>query len=84
MEYYIGGDLLTLMSRFEDRLDEDMARFYLAEIVLAIDSVHKLGYLHRDIKPDNMLLDRRGHIHLADFGSCMKLDENGKVCVCGL
>ncbi|XP_065177772.1 serine/threonine-protein kinase MRCK alpha-like [Sycon ciliatum] len=79
MEYYIGGDLLTLMARFEDRLEESMARFYLAEILMAIDCVHKIGYLHRDIKPDNILLDRCGHVHLADFGSCLKLDAHGKV-----
>lgn len=79
MEYYIGGDLLTLLSRFEDRLDEQMAKFYFAEMILAINCVHDLGYLHRDIKPDNLLLDRHGHLHLADFGSCLRLDENGKV-----
>uniref|UniRef100_A0A671LE09 non-specific serine/threonine protein kinase n=1 Tax=Sinocyclocheilus anshuiensis TaxID=1608454 RepID=A0A671LE09_9TELE len=79
MDYYVGGDLLTLLSKFEDRLPEDMARFYLAEMVLAIDSVHKLHYVHRDIKPDNILLDVNGHIRLADFGSCLKLTEDGTV-----
>ncbi|XP_041418507.1 serine/threonine-protein kinase MRCK alpha isoform X3 [Xenopus laevis] len=79
MDYYVGGDLLTLLSKFEDRLPEDMARFYLAEMVLAIDSVHQLHYVHRDIKPDNILLDMNGHIRLADFGSCLKLMEDGTV-----
>ncbi|XP_052436126.1 serine/threonine-protein kinase MRCK alpha isoform X4 [Carassius gibelio] len=79
MDYYVGGDLLTLLSKFEDRLPEEMARFYLAEMVLAIDSVHKLHYVHRDIKPDNILLDVNGHIRLADFGSCLKLTEDGTV-----
>uniref|UniRef100_A0A671PCI1 non-specific serine/threonine protein kinase n=1 Tax=Sinocyclocheilus anshuiensis TaxID=1608454 RepID=A0A671PCI1_9TELE len=79
MDYYVGGDLLTLLSKFEDRLPEDMARFYLAEMVLAIDSVHQLHYVHRDIKPDNILLDMNGHIRLADFGSCLKLTEDGTV-----
>ncbi|XP_049320067.1 serine/threonine-protein kinase MRCK alpha isoform X4 [Astyanax mexicanus] len=77
MDYYVGGDLLTLLSKFEDRLPEDMSRFYLAEMVLAIDSVHQLHYVHRDIKPDNILLDVNGHIRLADFGSCLKLMEDG-------
>ncbi|XP_053365253.1 serine/threonine-protein kinase MRCK alpha isoform X2 [Clarias gariepinus] len=77
MDYYVGGDLLTLLSKFEDRLPEDMARFYLAEMVLAIDSVHQLHYVHRDIKPDNILLDMNGHIRLADFGSCLKLMDDG-------
>ncbi|CAN9507628.1 unnamed protein product [Ophioblennius macclurei] len=79
MDYYVGGDLLTLLSKFEDRLPEEMAKFYLAEMVLAIDSVHQLHYVHRDIKPDNILLDMNGHIRLADFGSCLKLMVDGTV-----
>lgn len=79
MDYYCGGDLLTLLSKFEDHLPEDMARFYISEMVLAIDSIHKLNYVHRDIKPDNVLLDANGHIRLADFGSCLKLCEDGTV-----
>ena len=79
MDYYCGGDLLTLLSKFEDRLPEDMARFYIAEMVLAIVSIHDLRYVHRDIKPDNVLLDANGHIRLADFGSCLRLFEDGTV-----
>lgn len=83
MDYYSGGDLLTLLSKFEDRLSEDMARFYIAEMVLAIESIHKLRYVHRDIKPDNVLLDTAGHIRLADFGSCLKMREDGSVSFLG-
>ncbi|XP_073464732.1 serine/threonine-protein kinase MRCK beta isoform X2 [Aquarana catesbeiana] len=79
MDYYVGGDLLTLLSKFEDRLPEDMARFYLAEMVLAIHSIHQLHYVHRDLKPDNVLLDMNGHIRLADFGSCLKMNDDGTV-----
>lgn len=79
MDYYCGGDLLTLLSKFEDRLPEDMARFYIAEMILAIDSIHLLKYVHRDIKPDNVLLDANGHIRLADFGSCLQLQDDGTV-----
>uniref|UniRef100_A0A3P8SYD5 non-specific serine/threonine protein kinase n=1 Tax=Amphiprion percula TaxID=161767 RepID=A0A3P8SYD5_AMPPE len=79
MDYYVGGDLLTLLSKFGDRLPEDMAQFYLAEMVMAIDSVHRLGYVHRDIKPDNILLTADGHIRLGDFGSCLKLLDDGMV-----
>ncbi|XP_053224884.1 serine/threonine-protein kinase MRCK gamma isoform X4 [Podarcis raffonei] len=79
MDYYAGGDLLTLLSKFEDRLPEDMACFYLAEMVLAIHSLHQLQYVHRDIKPDNILIDTNGHIRLADFGSCLRLHSDGMV-----
>uniref|UniRef100_A0A8C7EQV6 Serine/threonine-protein kinase MRCK beta n=1 Tax=Neovison vison TaxID=452646 RepID=A0A8C7EQV6_NEOVI len=79
MDYYVGGDLLTLLSKFEDKLPEDMARFYIGEMVLAIDSIHQLHYVHRDIKPDNVLLDVNGHIRLADFGSCLKMNDDGTV-----
>ncbi|XP_053397279.1 serine/threonine-protein kinase MRCK alpha-like isoform X2 [Mercenaria mercenaria] len=79
MDYYVGGDLLTLLSKFEDRIPEEMCKFYIAEMVLAINSLHELQYVHRDIKPDNVLLDLSGHIVLADFGSCLKLLTDGTV-----
>uniref|UniRef100_A0A674CWG9 non-specific serine/threonine protein kinase n=1 Tax=Salmo trutta TaxID=8032 RepID=A0A674CWG9_SALTR len=79
MDYYVGGDLLTLLSKFEDRLPEDMSKFYVAEMVLAIHSIHQQHYVHRDIKPDNVLLDMNGHIRLADFGSCLKMMLDGTV-----
>ncbi|KAA0704424.1 Myotonin-protein kinase [Triplophysa tibetana] len=79
MDYYVGGDLLTLLSKFGDGVPEDMAQFYLAEMVMAIDSVHRLGYVHRDIKPDNILLTADGHVRLGDFGSCLHLDDDGLI-----
>eukprot|EP00457_Paulinella_chromatophora_P004146 gb/GEZN01004156.1/.p1 GENE.gb/GEZN01004156.1/~~gb/GEZN01004156.1/.p1 ORF type:complete len:475 (+),score=93.89 gb/GEZN01004156.1/:165-1589(+) len=69
MEFLQGGDMMTvLMDR--DILSEDTTRFYIAEIALAILSVHRLNYVHRDLKPDNILLDKNGHIKLSDFGLC--------------
>jgi serine/threonine kinase 38 len=56
-------------------LTEDEARFYTAEMILAVDSVHKLNCIHRDLKPDNILIDKRGHIQLSDFG-LSKLSDN--------
>ncbi|XP_075070897.1 citron Rho-interacting kinase [Mixophyes fleayi] len=76
MQYQPGGDLLSLLNRYDEQFDESMAQFYLAEIVLAIHSVHLLGYVHRDIKPENILIDRTGHIKLVDFGSAARLTSN--------
>ncbi|KAG4395366.1 hypothetical protein AAZX31_20G195200 [Glycine max] len=73
MEYLPGGDMMTLLMR-KDILTENEARFYVGETVLAIESIHKHNYIHRDIKPDNLLLDRNGHMKLSDFGLCKPLD----------
>ncbi|CAG8563126.1 13629_t:CDS:10 [Dentiscutata erythropus] len=67
MEYLIGGDLSSLLQSFE-RFEEDMARMYTAEVVLALEYLHKNGITHRDLKPDNMLITSEGHIKLTDFG----------------
>ncbi|XP_076037346.1 citron rho-interacting kinase sticky [Oratosquilla oratoria] len=79
MEFHPGGDLLSLLDRFDGIFSESMARFYLAEITLAIHDLHNMGYVHRDIKPDNILIDRCGHVKLADFGSAAKLTSSGVV-----
>ncbi|KAK9705454.1 hypothetical protein RND81_07G058500 [Saponaria officinalis] len=73
MEYLPGGDLMNLLIK-EDTLTESVAKFYVAQTVLAIDSLHNHNYIHRDIKPDNMLLDKNGHMKLSDFGLCKPLD----------
>ncbi|XP_034235222.1 rho-associated protein kinase 2 isoform X1 [Thrips palmi] len=77
MDYMPGGDLVNLMSNYV--VPEKWAKFYCAEVVLALDAIHSMGFVHRDVKPDNMLLDRHGHLKLADFGTCMKMDTDGLV-----
>lgn len=67
MEFLPGGDLMTMLIRWQI-FTEDITRFYMAECVLAIEAIHKLGFIHRDVKPDNILIDIRGHIKLSDFG----------------
>lgn len=75
MEFMPGGDLVTLTMNYD--IPEKWAIFYTAEVVLALDAIHSMGFIHRDVKPDNILLDQHGHLKLADFGTCMKMDSVG-------
>jgi len=75
MEFLPGGDMMTLLMK-KDTLTEEAAQFYMAETALALESIHKLGFIHRDIKPDNLLLDARGHVKLSDFGLCTGLKKS--------
>jgi len=74
MEFLPGGDLMSLLMK-EDTFNEEATRFFMAEAAHAISCVHALGYIHRDIKPDNMLLDARGHLRLTDLGLCKKVGD---------
>jgi serine/threonine kinase 38 len=74
MEYLQGGDLMTILMKY-DILTEEQTRFYIGETALAIQAVHELNYIHRDLKPDNILLDRDGHVKLSDFGLCKAFDN---------
>lgn len=62
-----GGDLSHLLAD-EVYLVQDVAKFYLAEVVLAIEHLHKLNIIHRDLKPQNLVLNSAGHLKLTDFG----------------
>ena len=78
MEFVNGGELfyhLQMAGKFE----EARVRFYMAEIVLALEYLHKQGVVYRDVKPENILIDKYGHVRLTDFGlSKGGLEEGGR------
>jgi len=67
MEYCPGGDLRSLLNAI-GTLEEEDAKLYFAEMISSVKYLHSLGYIHRDLKPENFLIDRFGHLKLADFG----------------
>lgn len=67
LEYLCGGDLMTVLIK-RGRFDEITTRFFAGEIALALHSIHQMHFLHRDLKPDNILIGADGHIKLTDFG----------------
>lgn len=78
-DYVSGGELFTHLFQ-RDRFTEDQVRIFIAEIVLAIEQLHKLGIIYRDIKLENILLDANGHIVVTDFGLSKELtkESNGR------
>src|SRR3954470_8984563 len=64
---------MTLLME-KDILSEDESRFYIAETILAVETVHSLNYIHRDLKPDNLLIGKDGHVKLSDFGLCKHVE----------
>ncbi|KAI8097483.1 protein kinase A catalytic subunit [Halteromyces radiatus] len=75
MDYLPGGDLFTCLERHRI-LEEHQARFYIAELVCALEEIHAHKVVYRDLKPENILLDAQGHIALTDFGLCKELKDN--------
>ena len=67
MEFVNGGELFSYL-RKQGRLPIDSARFYAAEITLAFNYLHERNIVYRDLKPENLLLDSKGHIKITDFG----------------
>jgi len=84
LEYCSGGELFFHLSR-AGRFSEGRCRFYLAEILLAIEYLHKLAIIYRDLKPENVLLDAEGHVKLTDFGLSREgiMDNFSAKSMCG-
>ncbi|CAG8840835.1 24203_t:CDS:2, partial [Racocetra persica] len=74
LEYVIGGELFSHL-RKAGRFTADMTRFYAAEIVLAIEYLHSKDIIYRDLKPENLLLDCRGHVKITDFGFAKRIED---------
>jgi len=74
MEYVIGGELFSHLRR-AGRFNNDVTRFFAAEIVLALEYMHSLNIIYRDLKPENLLIDQQGHIKITDFGFAKKVED---------
>jgi serine/threonine kinase 32 len=74
LDLMLGGDLRFHLDR-AGAISEEVVRFYVAEIALAVDYLHSKRIVHRDLKPDNILLDERGHAHITDFNIAVHFSE---------
>ena len=78
MDYCPNGDLSRILQR-EKKLSEEKARFYIIEIILGLQELHRNNIIFRDLKPDNILIDEIGHIKITDFGLSKENMKNGKL-----
>uniref|UniRef100_A0A8C4QQ41 non-specific serine/threonine protein kinase n=1 Tax=Eptatretus burgeri TaxID=7764 RepID=A0A8C4QQ41_EPTBU len=76
MGFHPGGDLQCLRAHYEEQFDETMICFYLAELVLALHSLHQMGYVHRNLQAKKVLIDRTGHIKLTGFGCAVQMPKD--------
>ena len=84
LDFMRGGDLYTRLSKEQCwKLKEEDVRFYVAELSLALEHLHKLGVIYRDLKSENLLLDSNGHIALTDFGLSKENLDGRSYSICG-
>nr|AFD32691.1 cAMP-dependent protein kinase 4 [Mucor circinelloides] len=74
MDYVPGGELFSIL-RKQKKFSEQTAKFYAAEVLLALAYLHENGIVYRDLKPENILIDARGHVKLTDFGFAKRVDD---------
>ncbi|KAL1923623.1 uncharacterized protein VTP21DRAFT_8603 [Calcarisporiella thermophila] len=82
MDFVPGGELFSVLRRSQ-RFPNDIARFYASEVLLAIEYLHSMDVLYRDLKPENLLLDRNGHLRITDFGFAKHSPDNVTYTLCG-
>jgi protein kinase A len=76
LEFVNGGEMFThIQKQKKHRFDEEQTRFFAAETVLAFEYLHNLDIVFRDLKPENMLIDYRGHVRVTDFGFAKRVDD---------
>lgn len=75
LDFLPGGELYKLMRNKGAELNEEVARFYLAEVLLGLEKLHQMNIIYRDLKPENVLIDKQGHIKLIDFGFSKQLRD---------
>lgn len=73
MPFVRGGELYKVFSK-QRRFEEDVVKFYIAQIIQAVGYLHSKGYAHRDLKLENILVDRDGYLKVIDFGLAKSLD----------
>ncbi|MBA0623019.1 hypothetical protein Godav_008514, partial [Gossypium davidsonii] len=82
-EYCPGGDLLTLLQRQSDmRFNVPSAKFHAAEVLVALEYLHMMGVIYRDLKPENVLVQEDGRIMLSDFDLSLQCDVSPKLLKC--
>ena len=81
-EYVSGGELFSRL-RKDGRFSNDIGVFYTSEILLALQHLHSKNIVYRDLKPENLLIDKEGHIKIADFGFAKKVENNRTFTLCG-
>lgn len=74
LEFVIGGELFSHLRR-AGKFHPDVARFYAAEITLALEYMHSKNVIYRDLKPENLLIDKDGHIKITDFGFAKVVED---------
>ncbi|WPH02969.1 cAMP-dependent protein kinase type [Acrodontium crateriforme] len=74
MDFIEGGELFSLL-RKSQRFPNPVAKFYAAEVTLALDYLHSVNIIYRDLKPENLLLDRHGHLKITDFGFAKEVPD---------